>query len=250
MSALTDLAKSVPLLRRSVRRTKRMVGRLRGQEPMDGFYTLSPDVLVALVQSLRLQEEAKSQGHDLFTGHGYYEFGMFRGFSFWFAEQVTRQFGDGALRLFGFDSFEGLPRPTLRSEASVFSRGDYCGTYAAVTEHLRKWKADDSRFQLFKGFYSDEMFRQWKQENDFPPISICLIDCDLYDSCVPVLEFIRPLLVPGSILLFDDYNQLGEDNEAGERRALLEFEARYPSFQKEYLFNYGWEGIAFRVTQV
>lgn len=247
MGSLTDFAKTVPFLRRSVRRTKRAVGRLQGKEPMDGFYTLSPDVLVALVRALRLQDDARQQGRDLFTGHGYYEFGMFRGFSFWFAEQVSRQFGDGALKLFGFDSFQGLPRPTLRSEASVFSRGDYCGTFEAVTGHLRTWKTDESRIQLFKGFYSDALFRELEQKHEFPPISICLIDCDLYDSCVPVLDFIQKRIVPGTILLFDDYNQLGEDDSAGERRALIEFEARNPSFQKEFLFNYGWEGTAFRV---
>jgi hypothetical protein len=62
-----------------------------------------------------------------------------------------------------------------------------------------------------------------------------------------VLEFINPLLVIGSIILFDDYNRFDVDNAAGERRALIEFEQVNIGFQKEHLFNYGWHGAAFRV---
>jgi hypothetical protein len=66
------------------------------------------------------------------------------------------------------------------------------------------------------------------------------------------LEFIKEYLVEGSILLFDDYNQLREaqDDNSGERRALIEFEKRNPGFKKEHLFNYGWEGVAFRVVSL
>jgi hypothetical protein len=55
---------------------------------------------------------------------------------------------------------------------------------------------------------------------------------DLYESCVDVLEFTKELLVAGSILLFDDYNQIGPDNNSGERRALIEFEKQNPNFVK------------------
>jgi len=196
-----------------------------------------------------LRSEA-SQGRDLLKGHGYYEFGMFRGFSFWFAEQLSREYAGSDFRLMGFDSFEGLPQPQLASEAAVFKKGDFRGTYEAVTKNLAKWKTDASRISLYRGFYSRELFEKLRKEASFPPVSICLVDVDLYESCIPVLDFIKDYLVPGSILLFDDYNQLGEDNTAGERRALIEFERRNPGFRKEHLFDYGWEGVAFRVLSI
>jgi hypothetical protein len=65
-----------------------------------------------------------------------------------------------------------------------------------------------------------------------------------------VLEFVKEYLVEGTILLFDDYNQMGQDDNSGERRALLEFESRNPGFKKEYLWDYGWEGVAFRVVSL
>ena len=104
-----------------------------------------------------------------------------------------------------------------------------------------------SRIRLHKGFYSDELFRRVRQSEELPPISICLIDVDLYESCVPVLTFIHDRLVEGSILLLDDYNQLGEDNRSGERRALLEFEEKNPIVSKGAFVQLWMGGITFRV---
>lgn len=251
LNYIKSAIKRVPALHNAARRTKQTVGRILGFETIEEpFFTLSPDVLVALVKALTIQQQGSSNGRSLFDGHGYYEFGLFRGFSFWFAEQLTRAFAGASLQLYGFDSFEGLPQPQQKLESAMYSKGDLSVSYEAVTNSLRKWKIDESRIKLFKGFYSDELFRQLRAHEDFLPISICLIDVDLYVSCVPVLEFIKDYWVEGSILLFDDYNHFGKDQESGERRALGEFEARHPTFRKEHLFDYGWEGVAFRVSSV
>lgn len=251
MNALKSIVKSIPPLHKLAKRAKsRLIGGLRDEILDEVFYTLSPDVLVAIVKAFNLQRKPAAGGRNLLDGHAYYEFGMYKGFSFWFAEQLAREYTDSSFRFLGFDSFEGLPQPQLAAEARTFHEGDFRGTYQTVTGNLRRWRADFSRIQLHKGFYSDRFFEQLREKEQFPPISICLIDVDLYDSCVPVLEFIKEYLVEGSILLFDDYNQMGEDNNSGERRALIEFESRHPGFKKEYLFNYGWEGVAFRVVSL
>ena len=101
--------------------------------------------------------------------------------------------------------------------------------------------------KLYKGFFSKPFFDSLRQRESFLPVSICVIDSDLYESCVEVLDFIKDYLVPGSILLFDDYNVFNKDDNHGERRALREFEQKHPAFQKEYLFDFGWHGVAFRV---
>jgi O-methyltransferase len=243
---LKSAINSIPPLRKLARNAKSILRRPLKDD--DIFQTLSPDALVAIVKAFNLQKQIADSGRNVLDGHAYYEFGMFKGFSFWFAEQIAREYTDLNFRFLGFDSFEGLPQPQLEVEAQVFRKGDFRGTYEAVTENLRRWKADFSRIQLYKGFYSDRFFEQLREKEQFPPVSICLIDVDLYDSCVPVLEFIKEYLVEGSILLFDDYNQLGEDDNSGERKALIEFESRNTGFRKEHLFNYGWEGAAFRVV--
>lgn len=250
MNPLESKVRSVPALHRLARRTKDLGRRVRGVEPLDGFYPASPSLLVALVKAFRLQEAERSRGRDLLDGHAYYEFGMFRGFSFWFAEQVSREYAPDSFRLHGFDSFEGLPKPQLEAEARVFLEGEFRGSFGAVSSNLERWNTDFSRIRLHRGFFSPELFARLRQSETFAPVSICLIDADLYELCVPVLDFIRDYLVPGSILVFDDYNQIGENDDAGERRALLEFERRNPTFQKEHLFDYGFEGAVFRVMSV
>ena len=45
------------------------------------------------------------------------------------------------------------------------------------------------------------------------PISICVIDVDIYESTVEVLEFIKDHLVTGSIVLFDDFNCFFKNGE-------------------------------------
>jgi hypothetical protein len=85
-------------------------------QPPGGFFTLSPDLLVALVKAFNFQRSQALEGRNLLDGHGYYEFGLFRGFSFWFAEQLSREYTGEGFRHFGFDSFEGLPQPELRVE--------------------------------------------------------------------------------------------------------------------------------------
>ena len=248
---LKSIVKSIPPLHRLAKRAKSsLIRQLRDENSGEVFFSLSPDILVAIVKAFNLQRQSAAGGRDLLDGHAYYEFGLFKGFSFWFAEQIAREYADSSFRFLGFDSFEGLPQPQLEVEARAFSEGDFRGTYEVVTGNLRRYKADFSRIRLYKGFYSDRFFDQLRKKEQFPPVSICLIDVDLYNSCVPVLEFIKEYLVEGSILLFDDYNQMGKDDNSGERRALIEFETRNPAFEKEYLFDYGWEGVAFRVVSL
>ena len=57
-------------------------------------------------------------------------------------------------------------------------------------------------------------------------------------------------IVPGSILLFDDFNAFDKDDNHGERRALKEFEIANPKFIKKHLYDFGWHGTAFMVESV
>jgi hypothetical protein len=256
---LKEAVKSVPLLKRLAIRVigegRTLANHIPGVRSMVGdgpFFTLSPDLTIALMRAFTLQRDS-----NMLDGKGYFEFGMFRGFSMWWADRLAREFGAKDFTYYGFDSFAGLPLPELEEERSIFFKGQFGASYDVVLRNLEKWEADLSRIKLFRGWYSEELFCKIKAESRFPKASICVIDVDLYDSCVPVLDFVHEFLVPGSILIFDDWDQrrkqLGpdaQDDSTGERRAVKEFESRHPSFRKEHLFDYGWEGAAFRVLAV
>ena len=58
---------------------------------------------------------------------------------------------------------------------------------------------------------------------DLGKAAIVMIDCDLYSSTKEVLKFITPLLVDGSILIFDDWYAYKGSPFKGERRATSEW---------------------------
>ena len=208
------------------------------------FYTLSPALIVGIMKAFKMLDKSCK-------GKAYYEFGLFKGFSFWFAEQISKEYaGDGQFHLYGFDSFEGLPKSEVDRDPVYWAEGNYAAPYDFVISELKKHGADFSRLKLFKGFFSKDYFDQLKKKESFKPAAICVIDSDIYESCVPVLDFMKDYLVPGSMMLFDEYNAYDKDDNRGERRALKEFELNNPSFQKQHLFDFGGDGAAFRVTRV
>ena len=80
-------------------------------------------------------------------------------------------------------------------------------------------------FFTVKGFYSDSVNEKTKQKYHMKQAAIIHIDCDLYTSTRAVLKFIESLIVPGTILIFDDWDAFkNEDVEnMGERKACKEW---------------------------
>jgi hypothetical protein len=181
---------------------------------------------------------------------GYYEFGLFKGFSFWFAEQISKDITSHDFQFYGFDSFEGLPKSEVDVDPVYWAPGNYAASREFVINQLKGNGTDLLRVHLYKGFFSKEFFSDLERKEEFLPVCICVIDSDMYESCVEVLNFIKKYIVPGSILLFDDFNAFDKDDNHGERRALKEFEIANPKFIKNHLYDFGWHGTAFMVESV
>ncbi|MFM9941943.1 MAG: TylF/MycF/NovP-related O-methyltransferase [Hyphomicrobiaceae bacterium] len=202
------------------------------------FHTLSPDLLVGLVKAFDLQKDFKDRA--------YYEFGLYQGFSIWFAEQIARGRVPKDFEFYGFDSFEGLPPSEV--DGRFYKAGQLATDYQMVRDNLTKYGADWQRLKLFKGFYSAQEFARLAKTERFPPVAIAVIDVDIYESCVIVLEFLKPRLVPGSILILDDYNDMDRSDDHGERKAVREFNAK-TGMELEPLFELGRECAGFRVVK-
>jgi len=152
------------------------------------------------------------------------------------------------MKFYGFDSFEGLPEITANEDKeSKFTKGSYAVPYDTVCEFIKKHDGDLDNIQFFKGFYSEDQFKEILSENSFPKASVVLVDCDLYASTIPVLEFIKPLLQDGSIILFDDYNCFNASDDRGERKAYREFLEKHPEIKSQKFDEFGWHGRSFRI---
>ena len=129
-----------------------------------------------------------------------------------------------------FDSFEGLPAPDagdLASEAKMVSwrEGDLCAPIDAVKKNL-------SRFDFvsyYKGWIPERF-----QEVDDRRFKLVHIDVDLYQPTHDSLAFFYPRMVPGGVILCDDY---GSTLCPGARRAMDEFFSDKPEHSVIDLLN-------------
>ena len=207
--------------------------------PAPTFATLHPNLLIGIHRALgRLAARGQTSG-------GYFEFGLYRGFSFWFANNLAKEMGL-SLEFHGFDSFEGLP-PSKVDIHRNWQPGNYACSLDQVKSSLKQWGMPQP-YTLHKGWYSAPYFAQIEKQHPLPVPAIAVIDSDLYESATEVLQMLHPRLRVGTILLFDDFNAFAGDANHGERRALREFEGTYPTFRKTSLFSFGPYGEAFEVT--
>jgi predicted O-methyltransferase YrrM len=179
----------------------------------------------------------------------YLEFGVAYGSSMACMHEAQIQAGVSDMRLFGFDSFEGLPPEADHEEAHGWFSGQIQSTQAFARKLLTRRGVDWSRTALIKGWFRDTLTEELRQEYDINHASVIMIDSDLYSSAVEVLAFCKPLMGRHTIILFDEWNAYGlASRNEGEKRAFDEFLARYPQFATEPLPSYNDNSAVFLVT--
>ncbi len=180
----------------------------------------------------------------------YYEFGIYKGYSLFYAQKIALVHGVNTMRFFGFDSFTGMPKVSGSDAEGDFYEGQYACSKDNVVHNLASHGATMRDIILVQGFFQDSLTQNIIRKYTMRKICIAMIDSDLYSSAVVVLKFIKNLLMINSIIIFDDWNSFSGDNTKGERRALREFRQKFPSVKFQKLFSYGWHGQAFRVISV
>lgn len=120
---------------------------------------------------------------------------------------------------YAFDSFEGMPEPQDIDQQKIFRKG----MNATSEERFKNLcRFDVFRMRTVKGFYNEVLPKfSW---NGDQKIVLAYIDCDYYESTVPVLQFLHNKLDHGAILAFDDWNCYYGDPERGEKKAFAEFQ--------------------------
>jgi O-methyltransferase len=178
----------------------------------------------------------------------YFEFGIAKGYTIWYAQTLLNKFGSPNMHCWGFDSFQGLPKPIGLDDTGEFYEGQFACSKKTVERSIVSHDGNLKYITLIEGFYQDSLKPGLIKRYKMQKVAICLIDCDLYASTVDVLEFIRGILIPGSILLFDDWNAFS--SHGGEQKALKEYLAKYPKTILRPLFSFCWHGQAFEVVSL
>ena len=166
-----------------------------------------------LLNSKKIREHAinLAKDNDKDSDNFYLEFGVFSGTSInFFSKNIDKN-------IYGFDSFEGLKEDWLGTSVTK-------GTF----DLKKKIPKLNSNVIPISGWVQDTLPKFLDEKK--PKINFVHMDIDTYESSKFVLEKIKPFLIKGSIILFDElYNFEGWD--VGEYKALTEvFD------QKDYSF--------------
>jgi O-methyltransferase len=187
---------------------------------VERFTMLGPEKLFALIQAVRYVARHAVPG-DLV------ECGVWRGGAVMAAALTLAQLGVRDRRIFLYDTFSGMPPPTDADwrpdldPRELFARrrtgpgsSDWCRAGVdEVRRNLASLPYPDRLFELVEGRVEDTI------PGTLPDsIAILRLDTDWYESTRHEMEHLMPRLVPGGVLILDDYY-----NWTGSRRAVDEY---------------------------
>jgi O-methyltransferase len=161
----------------------------------------------------------------------YFEFGCNEANTMRMAWDTFKHLFD--LTYVGFDSFEGLPEIDKIDEQQIWEKGKLAYPEDRFIRTVTGHGMPTNRLVTVKGFYDDVLNENLKNRLLPHKAAVVYIDCDLYKSTVPVLEWVSNFLQNGTIIVFDDWNCFHGDPERGERRAWREFRERHPALRFE-----------------
>ncbi|SPM36038.1 hypothetical protein MRAB57_3876 [Mycobacterium rhizamassiliense] len=118
-------------------------------------------------------------------------------------------------RIWGFDSFDGLPEQWARTDITVPE-----GTFRVNVEG---WMPPVlHNVALVKGMFHETLPRFKEEVLKSTPIAFLHVDCDIYASAKDIFDQLADNIVPGTVIVFDEfYNYPGAENH--EFKAFQEF---------------------------
>jgi O-methyltransferase len=188
-------------------------------------YTMtSPRTVVGLCEAVEYLERSR-------IGGAFVECGVWRGGSMMAAALTLLRLGGGERDLNLFDTFAGMPMPEQedvpltrsglepmdrwqRDQRSEHNDWAYA-PIEAVRENLSSTGYPQDRVRLVKGPVEETIPAHAPES-----IALLRLDTDWYSSTRHELEHLYPRLVPGGVLIIDDYGSW-----AGARKAVQEYAA-------------------------
>jgi hypothetical protein len=148
-------------------------------------------------------------------------------------------------KIFGFDSFDGLPEDWVMSDEFTWRKGSFACEIP-----------DIDGMEIYAGLFADTL-PTWKCEHT-GNIAVLHIDCDLYSSTRTVLEELNDQIVQGTVIISDDHFDYDPADrrdgraytnwEQGQYKAFNEWLEKYN--RKAHMLLRGTLGqAAFRITQ-
>lgn len=179
----------------------------------------------------------------------YYEFGIYEGTSLYAAVKSHLKIKSKFKRNFyGFDSFDdGFKYFDDKDKHPYFKEGDFVSSYEKAKQRFQKFP----HVKLIKGYFEETTTTP--EAKDIYGKNLCaivFIDCDLMHPSIVALEYVRPILQKGSIIILDDYFAYKGDENLGTSGALRTFLQSHPTIKVREFADYGYGGKSFVVTTI
>lgn len=211
-----------------------------------GFKSLSPGAPGAIERAFKMAKELHEGG----PIGDYYEFGLFKGYTFFSAYRTAQRLDLKETRFYGFDSFQGLPPvDDIDKTGGWFFEGQFAYSRSKVEKNLQKRGVDFNKIQLIEGFYEDTLVEKLKETLPARRAGVILLDCDLYSSTRTVLDWLEGLIKDKTIVLFDDWYSFDGSEELGQQYALKEFQQLNQHLKFEPVMEYKHHGKMFVVHE-
>lgn len=149
------------------------------------------------------------------------EFGVFTGNSLRFISSYMPD-----RKIYAFDSFEGLPEEWPGARSKTHKKGHF-NVNGALPQ------VNNSNITFVKGFFEDTLPKFTNSYNNC--VAFIHIDCDIYSSTKTILRYMKPYILSGTVILFDEL--IGyQDFEINEMKAWMEF-IEETQLQYKYLYS-------------
>jgi O-methyltransferase len=157
-----------------------------------------------------------------------------------YRKQVLQQWDK--MRFFAFDSFRGLPQVgSIDRQSKDFVEGKFAYNVSSLERNLRTGGVDLDKVTIVPGWFEQTCTAATIEKYQMKAASIVHIDCDLYESAKTALKFIEPLMVDGTVLIFDDWYCFRGNPDLGEQRAFKEWAGNKPDWKfSEYQREGPW----------
>ncbi|EKE14098.1 MAG: methyltransferase [uncultured bacterium] len=177
----------------------------------------------------------------------YLEFGVFEGYTFVSAYHFAQKQRLKSMKFYAFDSFGGLPEIKGIDDEGFqhFDKGQWSCDEDKFKKIISKKRVDLNKTEIVPGWFDKVLNEETKKRLPLKKAAVIWIDCDLYESTVPVLNFITDYVQNGTILIFDDFFCFRGDPNRGEQKALREWLERNPSIKATEFYKFAWHGNSF-----
>jgi len=218
----------------------------------DDFRSLSKEDFIVINQNNRQSNKHSFYrlAFDFIKDSGivgdYLEFGVHKARTFRMALSEARLQELNQMNFWAFDSFEGLPKSDSHNHVK-WGPGALATSEQEFMAIIHSFGIFTERVKCVRGFYDETLTEMFSINflNTNNKASMVTVDCDLYESAVPVFKFIEYIIQPGTVVYIDDYfvGHKGDINR-GVSKAFNEFK-EYSRYEFTEFLSVGWWGKSF-----